>query len=324
MVMKLFPRLLTIIITLGLVFPKPLYADNGNKLGIHILETEEITEISKLLPDGGYVTVPIRLDQLDQMKWQKFFDESDKYKLTPIIRLATSHNGKYWERPTKLDIVTFAKFFSGLDWYQDTLLMIAFNEPNHAPEWGGQVDPVSYGDSLTFLVNWLNTEPKHYLILPAALDAAAGNTKGTMTLNSFLDKLISQFPETLDKLAGWNSHAYPNPGFAGLPTDSHKMSIKSYQFELDIINKRTGKNLPVYITETGWDNTKKNMTLISRYFQTTYEKVWQPDDRVIAVTPFLFNAQTLPFSAFSLLDTNEKPTPLYETIKRLSGVGSRE
>jgi len=39
---------------------------------------------------------------------------------------------------------------------------------------------------------------------------------------------------------------------------------------------------------------------------------------VIAVTPFLFNAQTMPFSAFSLLDTNEKPTMVYEMIQKLA------
>ena len=196
--------------------------------------------------------------------------------------------------------------------------MIAFNEPNHAPEWGGKVDPANYGASLTFLVDWFATEPKQYLVLPAALDAAAGNSPATMALNLFLERLISEFPETIDKLAGWNSHAYPNPGFAGNPTDSHKMSVRSYQYELDEIKKRTGKDLPAYITETGWDQNKVKIKLIPQYFQFAYQKIWQPDDRVMAITPFLFNAQTMPFSAFSLLDTNEKPTLVYEMIKKLT------
>ena len=60
------------------------------------------------------------------------------------------------------------------------------------------------------------------------------------------------------------------------------------------------------------------MKLIPQYFQFAYQKIWQPDDRVMAITPFLFNAQTMPFSAFSLLDTNEKPTLVYEMIKKLT------
>ena len=309
---------LVIILSVWLMSAPAVLATNGNKLGVHILETEELSEVAKLLPDGGFVTVPVRLDQLGEIKWQKFFDEADKFRFIPIIRLATSHNGKYWERPTKYDIVKFAGFFSKLDWHRGELIVIAFNEPNHAPEWGGKVDPANYGASLTFLVDWFATEPKQYLVLPAALDAAAGNSPATMALNLFLERLISEFPETIDKLAGWNSHAYPNPGFAGNPTDSHKMSVRSYQYELDEIKKRTGKDLPAYITETGWDQNKVKMKLIPQYFQFAYQKIWQPDDRVMAITPFLFNAQTMPFSAFSLLDTNEKPTLVYEMIKKLT------
>ena len=309
---------LVIILSVWLMSALAVSATNGNKLGVHILETEELSEVAKLLPDGGFVTVPVRLDQLGEIKWQKFFDEADKFRFIPIIRLATSHNGKYWERPTKYDIVKFAGFFSKLDWHRGELIVIAFNEPNHAPEWGGKVDPANYGASLTFLVDWFATEPKQYLVLPAALDAAAGNSPATMALNLFLERLISEFPETIDKLAGWNSHAYPNPGFAGNPTDSHKMSVRSYQYELDEIKKRTGKDLPAYITETGWDQNKVKIKLIPQYFQFAYQKIWQPDDRVMAITPFLFNAQTMPFSAFSLLDTNEKPTLVYEMIKKLT------
>ncbi|MBI5356193.1 hypothetical protein HZB78_01105 [Candidatus Collierbacteria bacterium] len=315
--MKLFIKLLVTICILGALKPEPIFAAAENKLGIHILETEELGEVSKLFPDGGYITVPVRLDQLEASKWQKFFDESDKFRFIPIIRFATSHNGKYWERPTKRDIVNFADFFSKLDWHRQELIVIAFNEPNHAPEWGGKVDPDNYGQSLTFLVNWFATEPKKYLVLPAALDAAASNTDTTMSSNLFLDKLLSKFPATINSLSGWNSHAYPNPGFTGRPVDYHKMSVRSYQFELETIKKRIGKDLSVYITETGWDNTKKNDSLIAGYFKFAYENIWYPDRKVAAVTPFLFNAQTMPFSAFSLLDDNEKPTMVYEMIQKL-------
>lgn len=305
-------------IILVVLKPEFLFADNGNKLGIHILETEELRQVSNLLPDGGYITVPVRIDQLDGTKWQKFFDEADKYRFTPIVRLATSHNGKYWERPTKYNIVKFADFFSKLDWHRGELIIIAFNEPNHAPEWGGRVDPEDYGQRLSFLLKWFKTEPKKYSILPAALDAAAANSGKAMSLNLFLDRMLSKYPEVISGLSGWNSHAYPNPGFAGLPTDSHKMSVKSYQYELNAIKKKTGLELPVYITETGWDQNKVRMKLLPQYFKFAYEKIWSPDSAVIAVTPFLFNAQTMPFSAFSLLDTNENPTLIYEMIRELS------
>ena len=87
------------------------------------------------MPDGGYITVPVRINQLEEIKWQKFLTRQTSSGLSPIIRLATTHNGKFWERPTKYDIVKFAGF-SKLDWHRGELIVIAFNEPNHAPEWG--------------------------------------------------------------------------------------------------------------------------------------------------------------------------------------------
>lgn len=299
------------------LFVRQVYADSESKLGVHILETEEVNSAAKLLPNGGYVTVPIRLDQFDKKKWQKFFDDADRNRIIPIIRFATSHDG-FWERPTKKDIVSYASFFSSLDWHRGELIIVAFNEPNHAPEWGGAVDAENYGNALSFLTNWFRTEKRRYIILPAALDVAAGLTKTEQPSMPFLLTLIHSHPELFTQIDGWNSHAYPNPGFSGLPTETHRMSVRSYQYEWELIKQKTGRELPVYITETGWDNTKKGSGTIAQYFQLAYELVWKPDSRVVAITPFLFDAQTKPFSDFSLLDRKEKPTALYEMIRKLS------
>lgn len=295
-----------------------LALEPDQKLGVHILESTEVTDAGKLLPNGGYVTVPIRTDQLNHDKWQQFFDEADRAKLIPILRLATTHNGLSWNHPSRWDVIRFAYFFSTLDWHAGSLIVVAFNEPNHALEWGGKAGPDDYGKLLTFLVNWFKTESRTYIVLPAALDCAANNSMLTMDSTTFLNKLLSDYPETIKKLDGWNSHAYPNPGFNGLPTDKGKMSIRSYEYELALIKQKTNVTLPVYITETGWDRTKRTDQTISNFFQSAYQKVWQPDDAVKAVTPFLLNAQTMPFSSFSLLDRKNRPTALYETIKKLS------
>lgn len=298
-------------------FVHPVFAQGQSRLGVHILETEEVNGAASLLPNGGYVTVPVRLDQLDIKKWQKFFDDADRNKIIPIIRLTTTHDG-FWELPTRKNIIAFASFFSSLDWHRGDLTIVAFNEPNHALEWGGTVDADNYADTLLFLANWFHTEKKHYIVLPAALDVAAGATKLEQPAFVFLSTLVNRHPEIFDHVDGWNSHAYPNPGFSGLPTDSSRMSVRSYQYEWEFIKQKTGRDFPVYITETGWDNTKKKGAMIAQYFRTAYEKIWKPDNRVVAITPFLFDAQTKPFSDFSLLDNHEKPTPLYEMIRTLS------
>ncbi|MEK9171294.1 MAG: hypothetical protein AAB823_01145, partial [Patescibacteria group bacterium] len=61
---------MVIILSVWLMSALAVSATNGNKLGVHILETEELSEVAKLLPDGGFVTVPVRLDQLGEIKWQ--------------------------------------------------------------------------------------------------------------------------------------------------------------------------------------------------------------------------------------------------------------
>lgn len=294
----------------------PVFA--GGKLGVHILEPEEVEQVAELLPNGGFVTVPIRLDQLDYNRWERFFDTAHAQHLTPLLRLATGFDGTSWIKPTRKDIVVFAQFLSSLEWYSDDLRIIAFNEPNHAAEWGGTVNPLGYGETLTFLINWFKTEPRTYLVLGAGLDVAAQATRTSMSGYTFLDRLLSEFPDTLREMDGWVSHAYPNPHFAGSPDDEHKQSVRSYEYELRKLSSTLHKEFPVYITETGWDGTKLSDTRIARNFKTVFEDIWNPDDRVAAVTPFVLSAQEGPFVSFSLVDEEGQPKALYETIRELS------
>lgn len=313
--MKTFFRLLSTVYCL-LFIVTPAFA--SGKLGVHILEPEEVNQATELLPNGGFVTVPIRLDQLQKYRWQKFFDETSRFHLTPLLRLATKFDGTNWIRPTRKDIVAFSQFLSSLDWHSDELRVIAFNEPNHAAEWGGTVDPSDYGETLTFLVNWFHTEPRTYQILSGGLDMAAQPTGATMSGYTFLDQLVSDFPDTVRKLDGWTSHAYPNPHFSGKPTDQHRLSVRSYRFELEKVSQAMDKALPVFITETGWDGAKLPDERIAENFQIAYDDVWSEDDRVVAITPFVLSAHEGPFVSFSLIDQNEMPTPLYETIQSLA------
>lgn len=299
-----------------LLTSSPAFA--GGKLGVHVFEPEEAEQVAELLPNGGFVTIPIRLDQLHVDRWQKFFDEADRFQLTPLLRLATKFDGANWTKPTRRDIIAFSQFLSSLDWHSDQLRIIAFNEPNHAAEWGGEVNPDSYGETLTFLINWFRTEPRKYLILSAGLDVAAQPTHTSMTGYSFLDCLITEFPDTIRQLDGWVSHAYPNPHFAGSPDDEHKQSVRSYEYELRKLSSKLEKEFPVYITETGWDGTKLSDTRIAQNFETVFEDIWNPDDRVVAVTPFVLSAQEGTFVSFSLVDEEGQPKALYETIRELS------
>src|SRR3990170_4327364 len=100
----------------------PLSLKN-NKFGIHILFPEELSEASVLVNstggDWGYVTIPIKASDKDLVKWQTFMDNSARFHLIPLIRLATEgdyFNNSSWSKPTEYDVLDFANFLNSLSW----------------------------------------------------------------------------------------------------------------------------------------------------------------------------------------------------------------
>ena len=92
----------------------PLAVPN-NRVGVHILDPQEIHQAAKLVNSSGgswgYVTIPIRSNDRDREKWIRFFDNAKKEKLIPIIRLATYPEGPAWVKPTPLILSTLPIFF---------------------------------------------------------------------------------------------------------------------------------------------------------------------------------------------------------------------
>jgi len=103
-----------------------------------------------------------------------------------------------------------------------------------------------------------------------------------------------------DYIDGWATHSYPNPGFSGSPWDTGRKSIRGYEWELGLL-ERLGvlKEMPVFITETGWVDTKLSRETVASYYRVAFEQIWGPDTRIVAVTPFVFSYQSAPFSGFS-------------------------
>ncbi len=148
-----------------------------------------------------------------------------------------------------------------------------------------------------------------------------------------------EVPGIFNQLDGWASHSYPNQGFIGKPTDRGRMSIRGYQWELHILKKYLGlkKSLPVFITETGWPASpclagrqaagkpyKKvqspkyyDQETVAKYIEKAYRDVWLPDEKIVAITPFVLNYHAKPLDNFSWVDDDGHPYPQYERVKRL-------
>src|SRR3989338_3494092 len=253
----------------------PLDVPN-NRFGIHILFTDELQKSAKLINsnggDWGYVTIPIQSGDRNLLKWQKFIDESRNLHVVPIIRLASEgdyFNTKVWRKPNPFDIVDFANFLNSLDWPTKNRYVVVFNEVNRADEWGGNVSPNEYADLLNFAIQTFKARSDDFFIISAGLDNASANTNFSLDEYTLLQQMYASFPEVLSEVDGMASHSYPNPAFSQPPSLKTAHSITSFLYEQSYIKNLTGKSLPIFITETGWDKNKVSEQIIANYFTQT-------------------------------------------------------
>ncbi len=279
----------------------PLSVPN-NKVGIHILFPDEVDPASSLVNgetgDWGYVTIPIQAGDRDRIKWQNFFDKCKEKRVIPIVRVATFPEGSNWAVPNNYDLVDFANFLGDLRWPIENRYVIIFNEVNRSDEYGGYVSPESYSDILNNAIDIFKDKSQDFFILPAGLDNAASNSKTSLNWRLYLERMYLRHPDIFDKIDGWTSHAYPNPEFSSRPDISGSNKIDSYRSDLKFIHHFSTKKLPVFITETGWSDEYLSERQIALYYQYVFTHQWT-DDNIVAITPFLLNAQDGPFTKFS-------------------------
>ncbi len=296
----------------------------NNKFGIHITDEKDLSDSASLVNssggDWGYVTLVITERERSYERWQQVFDQMRRLHLIPIVRIATKASGDTWEVPNEAEINNWIAFLNSLNWVIENRYVVIANEPNHAYEWGGKIDPASYATYLNKFASKLHESSKDFFVLPAGLDASAKNTVSTMDLSIFLKRMLIAEPKLFDNLDGWASHSYPNPAFAGKETDTGRGTIDTFKWELSYL-KSLGveKNLPVFITETGWSNQKIDPSKISSMYEYAFKNVWN-DQRVVAVTPFTLNYPQLPFSEFSWKKVDGSFYPYYDGVRQISKI----
>ncbi len=313
-----------VIILLFLLFSlivSPSFAQTGQVLGIHVLHTYEIDQAADLVrvddESWSYITIPFSFEDIEKKdQWQTFFDKCKEYKIIPLVRLVTKPEGSNWRVPNKKDIVLYANTLSSLEWPTNKRHVIIFNEPNHAQEWGGKIDPASYAQILKFSADWFHTEGKNYVVLPAGLDLAADGYNGTREAFSYWKEALTYDPNLLTYIDAWNSHSYPNPGFSSSPEKTTKNSLRGFVHERAFFTQYIDKDFEIYITETGWVQNGSTNRWLSRYYQYAIDNIWS-DPKVVAVTPFLLNGSPGPFTGFSFLNEQGEPTTQYLAYRKI-------
>ncbi|MDO8497970.1 MAG: hypothetical protein Q7S61_05510 [bacterium] len=297
----------------------------NNKFGIHLAQPhyEDLEKTRDLVNsnggDWGYVTVVMQENDRKKDKWQDIFERMREYRLIPIIRLATEPEGEFWKRPAKDEAKDWADFLNSLHWVVKERYITIFNEPNHGSEWGGEVGAKDYGETAYQFAKTLKEKNPDFYVMLGGFDASAPSSRPVYEDEErFVREALSvKTPEEWNKvLDGWSSHSYPNPGFAGSPYGSGRGTVRTYEWELGLLKELGIKDLPVFITETGWEGNALSRDRVAENFRTAFQQIWLNDDRVRAVTPFVLNYQGPPFTGFSWAELgNSEYYPQYYMVQ---------
>jgi hypothetical protein len=285
---------------------------NANELpsvGYHLLDPGELElavanrgEIEGDMP----VVVPMSVYDRRKEVWERFFRTANEADVVPIVRWITRFEDGNWKIPSRKDIVEAVRFMNQIQW-QGRRIIVLFNEPNHAAEWGGKVDPEGYAEVALFATNWLKTEREDYVVLPAGLDNDAPSEGTTMDSFVFIEQMYRSTPEMFMAIDGWTSHSYPNPAFSGSAFATGKNSIRGFEHELSLLKRLTDRDFSIYITETGWRQNNLTSRRLIAYYKEAMNKVWI-NQNVEAVVVFVLKAAHGPFEEFSLLTEDDQPT----------------
>ena len=290
----------------------------NNKFGIHIIQAtpDESFPAEQLVNtngDWGYITFLIESKDRNEGKWQEFFNDLRRRHLIPIVRLATKPVNEHWERPYEKEYEAWADFLDTLNWPVKNRYVIVYNEPNHGKEWGGTSDPASYAQVLDKTIDALKKKSEDFFVLNAGFDASAPHqVPQYFDEELFLREMNKAVPGIFNKLDGWVSHSYPNPGFVGSPDAQGRGTVRGFIWELQALQQiGLTKNLSVFITETGWkhaeglnfDPSLPSSTVVATYFERSFQNAWS-SNKIVAVTPFLLSYQEPPFDHFSFKKPN--------------------
>ena len=303
----------------------------NNKFGLYIYaEERRFFDLAEELVNSnggkwGYVLIPYNVKDRDLRKWERVFITLRSKKLIPIIQLYDVDVEHYEAQTTGA-----VGFLNRFVWPIKNRYISVYNEPNDARFWKGEVNPEKYAEVLDFTITAFRNENPNFFMINGAFNVSAPTSLPTY-IDSFvyMRRMDEAVPGIFERLDGWASHSYPQPNFSGPPLATGRWSIRAYENELNYLKNELNveKELPVFITETGWahaEGERYNYSFlpaskVAEYTQTAYEEVWLKDNRVWAVTPFTIWYNP-PFDHFSWINRDGEPYEHFEAVKSMEKV----
>lgn len=293
----------------------------NNRYGIHVLDTTELEKAEELVNSSGgqwgYVTIPIRANDRDLDKWTKFMQDARRLKIIPILRIASFPVDDHWMAPNEYDLVDFANFLDELPWPTKNRYVVVYNEPNHEGEWGGFVYPEEYARVLDRAIDIFHKRSPDFFVIAAGMDSSAPNGPKSMNEYDYFDAMQTAWPGIFSRIDGFSSHAYGNPGFSSFPNVYSQVNVASYRYETDYLCRRfEACNLKVFLTEAGWRADLVGDAGAANFYRQAFNDIWT-ENNIVAVTPFLLNAQMGSFTGFSFTSADGKFKDFANQIKSL-------
>ncbi len=304
--------------------------EKNNKFGLYVYaEDSQMLEIAQNLVNSkggewGYVLIPYNVKDTDSQKWSRVFGQLSDKKLIPIIQLWDVSTSDYKKQTQEA-----ADFLNSFIWPIKYRYVTVYNETNDSKFWYGSIDPGEYAKILDYTIKTFKKESEDFFIMNGAFNATASSDDLHMDEYDYMKKMDQKVPGIFEKLDGWASHPYPQPNFSGDPNTSGRWGIRAYEEELKYLKENLGvkKDLPVFITETGWAHAEGAVynpsylpvKQVAENLKIAFEDYWLKDDRVRAVTPFTIRYDP-PFDHFSWVNQDNVPYLHYVVIKSLSKV----
>ena len=306
----------------------------NNKVGLYIYAevTEFVDKADELANSNGgewgYVLIPYNVKDRNLDRWSHLFELLYQKKLIPIIQLWDLDINDREERDKQ--IKGSAKFLNSLSWPIKIKYISAYNEINDAKFWKGKQDPEGYAEVLNMTIEEFKKLDKDFFIMNGAFNASARTGGDYLDMRVYMRRMHKQMPGIFTRLDGWASHPYPQPNFTGSPKATGRDSIRAYEWELNVLKEDFDVNiekLPVFITETGWphkegendNNSYIDQYKVADYYKEAFEKVWLPDDRIVAITPFTIKYNE-PFDHFSWITEDGNHYPQFDAIKNIKKI----
>lgn len=206
--------------------------------------------------------------------------------------------------------------------------LVIWNEPNLSGEWGMRpVDPAGYAEMIKAVYAPIKQANPEVQVLVGALAPTLEPVGSAQGMNDllYLEALYAALAdESLRPYDGWSIHTY---GRTAPPEEAPAPDVINFRrAELlhDIIMQHGDGDLPVYITESGWNDDTRwafGVTPAQRILYTLgawqYAQAHWSWARCVAVWVFKLPAPARGYrDHFTFITPSLEPLPIYEEVKR--------